>query len=152
MSTTTTVKDKTYRVGTLSAMQQFHVARRLAPILVGLFDLARLKDEGIKPGMDMAELMDAVDLDKVGTILDQLARQIADLDDKAAEYIILTSLTVVERKQGGGEFARVVVDDQFMFEDMDMVVMLTLTASVVKRNLSGFFAALPGGIPGASRT
>ncbi|MBC17085.1 MAG: hypothetical protein CL942_08540 [Desulfovibrio sp.] len=155
MSVSTTVKGKEYRIGTLSAMKQFHVVRRLSPVLVGLFELTKIEKDAPKPGkagIAMAKLMETLDMDKLGKALDQIAQQIANMDDKAAEFIILTCLTVVERKQGGGEYAKVVADGQFMFEDIDMVAMLTLTAKVVKRNLSGFFDALPGVIPGATQT
>lgn len=155
MSVSTTVKGKEYRIGTLSAMQQFHVVRRLSPLLVGLFELTKLEKDSPKPGkagIDMTKLLETLDMDKIGKALDQIAQQIANMDDEAAEFIILSCLAVVERKQGGGEFAKIVVDGQFMFEDMDMVSMLTLTAKVVKGNLAGFFADLPEAIPGVNST
>jgi hypothetical protein len=68
------------------------------------------------------------------------------------DYVVDTCLAVVERKDKSGGWVKVVVGSRLMFEDMDMMTMLTLVTRVVRGNLAGFFDALPHVSPGAART
>jgi hypothetical protein len=137
-------------------MQQFHVVRRLSGVLAGLaglLDLDKAKPDNATSNEDkVAALLAGFGEKNMSEMLEPLIRELTNMSDDDAEYIILTCLTVVMRKQSGGGWAKVVVDGQFMFQDMDMVIMLTLTAKVVMGNMKGFFAALPGDIPGAIQT
>jgi hypothetical protein len=128
----------TYRVGKLPAMRQFHVVRRLAPMLPNMAGL------GLKPGASRPEDMIAV--------LEPLARAVAGMSDADAEYVIATCMSAVERKQPAGGWARMESGGRLMFEDMDMVGMVFIVGQVLRHNLSGFFDALPQGFAGASRT
>lgn len=129
-------KGQTYRAGKLDAMRQFHVTRRLAPLLP---DLAKA---GITPGAT----------GDVTAILEPLAKAVAAMPDADAEYVLNTCLSVVERKQAAGGWAKVMTGGQLMFEDIDMAAMLVVAWEVLRHNLSGFFAGLPQGLPGMART
>lgn len=113
---------KTYRVGKLDALLQFHVMRRLAPVLPKLAAMQ---------GNDLA------------AALEPIAQGVAGMTDADSEYIIKTCLSVAERKQPGGGWAALTVNGAMMFEDLDMAAMLTLVWHVLQHNLSGFFADLP---------
>jgi len=124
------IGDATYRTGRLDARRQFHVVRRLAPVLSSLSDLSGLGSESLEA-------------------LEPLARAVAGMVDADADYVINKCLGVVERRQPSGGWARVMSGDKLMFEDLDMAAMLRLVWAVLEDNLSGFFADLPRGLPGA---
>lgn len=149
MSEPITVSGHKYKIGRLPAMRQFHVMRRLSGILAALVAAAP-KSSTLGPGAPTVFLEKMKEKDVV-FLLEAIVTELSSMPDEEAEYVILTCLSCVERKSGPG-WARVVADDALMFEDLTMAAMLTLTGHVLKDHFSGFFDALPGGIPGAART
>jgi hypothetical protein len=143
-------KGHAYRAGQLPAMQQFHVVRRMGGLLAALVQGMESGANG-KTSLNPEVLLQGLNLSGMGDLLESLARAVAELEDADAEYVIHTCLSTVSRKQSSGGWAKVCVDQQIMFEDIDMAAMLTLTGRVLQENLKGFFAALPEGIPGAGR-
>lgn len=150
MSTTPEINGHTYKIGKLSAMQQFHVVRRLAGVLAGLAGLDKQGLEGLKdaPKDQVAAHL----LESMPDVLPALAQGLATMDDVTAEFVIFTCLGVVERKERAGGWARVCVNGQLMFENLGMVEMLTLVANVLKENMGGFFDALGAASSGAAPT
>lgn len=114
----------TYAIGKLNAKQQFHVARRLGPALVALATgfTASAEDDSLLKFKPIAEAL-------------------ARMSDEDSEYILDTCLAVCSRKQEKG-FAKVMANGQMMFADIDLAVMIQLTAAVVKENLENFMGAL----------
>ncbi|WFC66428.1 hypothetical protein EUC41_08930 [Achromobacter denitrificans] len=127
-----TLKGQNYRSGRLSAMQQFHVARRVAPALTGLVAAlggsAPSKEDFAK---SLAPLADAV-------------AQMADAD---AEYVLGTCLGVVSRQTEPNTWAPVWRAGQLTFDDIDLGTMLQLAAKVIQDNLGNIFGALPASLP-----
>jgi hypothetical protein len=137
-----------YRTGRLTPMLQFHVMRRLAPLLSGI-------GEAIK----VAESSQKIDETARATVVDALLKTaapivdaIGSMDDQQAEYVINTCLSVVERKDHGA-WAHVQTPTAtgpiLMFPDIDLPVMLQLCYLVVQENLSGFFSVSPPAVGGA---
>ena len=129
----------TYQAGKLDAMRQFHVTRRLAPFLPKLAGAGLPSDPG--------SLSQAA----VFAFLEPLAACVAAMSDADAEYVLHTCLSVVERRQDAGGWAKVMAGGRLMFEDMDMAAMLVCAFHVLQHNLSGFFAALPSASFAAGR-
>jgi hypothetical protein len=125
-----------YRFGKLSAMQQFHVARRLAPVLTRLSDLdfgalSTTSDDAVGRGLRMMQ---------------PIADALHSLSDQDSEYVINTCMSVVQRAQptpAGDAWAFVwnKSAQRAMFEDIDLTVMLQLTLRVLMESLSGFLPA-----------
>lgn len=129
-----TINDKNYRIGRLDARRQFHVVRRLAPIIGGLTDLERCKDDPL-------------------AALEPLADAIASMRDQDADYVLNTCLAAVERRQPTGGWAKLMTTGgDLMFQDLDMAAMLRLVWAVLQENLQGFFDALPRDLLAAART
>ena len=129
-----------YSIGKLSAMQQFHVSRRIAPIIPSLVPVfSRLKD-GDKSAMD--------DLEWLASSLQPLADGLAALSDADAEYLVGTCLSVVQRRQDHG-WASVTGQSgtALMFQDIDMGVMLKLAVDVIVDNLRPFISGLLTSLP-----
>ncbi|NIF39547.1 hypothetical protein F3J14_01225 [Burkholderia sp. Tr-862] len=119
-----------YAIGKLSAMQQFHVSRRIAPIIPPMIPvlmkfyaelehadvareqaranaaLAALAEDGEAPtaelGAPAAERSRELlsMVDAIAPVLQPFADALAGLKDEDAEYVFGTCLSVVERWQG----------------------------------------------------
>ncbi|WP_343724939.1 phage tail assembly chaperone [Herbaspirillum huttiense] len=124
------IGDHTYRIGRLDARKQFHVARRLAPVLAGLSGGAA------KAGASLvAQLM-------------PIADALSKMADEDVDYVLDSCLAVCQRAQQGGQFAAVTVPSGgLMFQDIDMAQMIQLTVAVIQGNMAGFFAAAPADLP-----
>lgn len=123
----------TYRLRPLMPMQQLHVVRRLAPVLVSL---------GVTVGADGKPIMG-----NPFEMLTPAADVLAAMPDETVEYLINTCLAAVDRKTTNG-YARVIVNNANMFNaEMDIGVMFQLTWEVGKANLSGFMRTLQSLVP-----
>ncbi|CAG9177857.1 phage tail assembly chaperone [Cupriavidus pampae] len=123
-----------YSIGRLSAMQQLHVSRRVAPIVPALIPVFLSMRGSATFGENLEGLADA---------LQPLADGLAGLKDEDAEYVVGTCLSAVQRQQPTG-WARVWALEQkrLMFEDMDMGVILPLVVQVIVANLGPFIQGL----------
>lgn len=126
------IKNQGYEIGSLPALTQFHVVRRLAPMIGAV-------------GMDAATLKSAASLKDFSEFIAPVVDQLARMTDEDANYVIFSCLAVVKRKAASdGSLARVVASDgrSLMFDDIDMTVMVRLVVEVLKVSLSGFFSEL----------
>lgn len=112
------IKGQQYRSGKLDAFKQFHVARRLAPLLGGIAQGG---------GGDFS------------AFLQPMAEAIAHMPDADCDYILNTCLAVVQRQQGNA-WASIMKGKEFMFDDIDMGSMIQITVQVIQENLGGFFS------------
>ena len=124
----------TYGLGKIDARSQFHIVRRLAPVLG---EIAPAAAGGKMEGLDA---------------LPPLANAIAKLSDADADYCLFGLLAVVRRKQPQGMgWGPVCTGNTLMYDDLDMVGMLQLAWKALEFNMSGFFAALPSDLKEAAR-
>ena len=111
----------TYRAGKMDTFKQFHVSRRLVPIL-GNVAGAVTGEAGFE---DMVQPL------MVG---------IAGMTDADCDFILEACLKVVQRQQGTTWSPIYAGANQaLMFDDIDMSVMLQIAGKVIQDNLSGFF-------------
>lgn len=123
----------TYRVGKLDARAQFHIVRRLAPVLGELAPAL----QGGKGGLDA---------------LPPIATAVAELSDADADYCIFGLLKVVSREQPNGlGWGPVATENLLMYDDIGMTQMLKLSWEALTFNMSGFFAALPSDLKEAAQ-
>lgn len=117
-----------YSIGKLDGMNQFHVVRRLSPLLAPLaeaFKKAKEKD---------------VPFDFIDVALGPLSEVVSTMSDTDVEYVINKCMSVCRRKTETGTWAPVFVKNGgLMYQNMSMTTMLRLTVSVVKENLGSFF-------------
>ena len=125
---------QSYRAGKIDARAQFHIVRRLAPVLG---ELAPSLAAGSKQGMEA---------------LPALANAIAKLSDTDADYCLFGLIGVISRKQPQGMgWGPVSTGTTLMYEDVTMPVMLQLAWKSLQFNMSGFFAALPSDLKEAAQ-
>ncbi|WP_427183528.1 phage tail assembly chaperone [Bordetella bronchialis] len=141
----TTVKGQNYRSGRLSAMQQFHVARRVAPALTGLVSaFGAIKQDAAAGG---AEQDAAAAREEFAKAVGPLANAIAQMSDADAEYVLGTCLAVVSRQTDPTTWAPVWREGRLVFDDIDLSTMIQLAAKVIQDNLGNIFGALPAKLP-----
>lgn len=131
------LKGETYRVDKLDARTQFHLTRKLAPVipaLIPLFTMVAKKGEIEKAlnGGDSSELAKAAE---------PLANALAGMSDEHADYVIDVCMQAVARKQGD-RWMRVWSSGGSMFDDMELDTILPLCVRVLRENLGGFIAGL----------
>jgi hypothetical protein len=121
----------------LTAFEQFHVFRKMAPLISGMGEtfiqlppdwLTALTTGNYPPGFWQA--------------LEPVAMAIAQMSKEDSEFVIRTSLVTCLRQNSNGSWAKLTTPTgDFMFEDIDLMVMLQLTVAVVMDNLGRFFTA-----------
>jgi len=109
-----------YKASKLPAMKQFHIVRRVAPLLAGMAD----KDKA----------------------LEGIMNGIGSLKDEDANYILFGLLSCVEREQVGHGWAKVCTGESLMFQDIDLAVMFQIATKAFMENYSGFIQGLPSGL------
>lgn len=92
----------------------------------------------------MSQVSKAPSFDDPDTLLafGPLVEAIAKMSTEDSEYVLNTCLDTCTRQQAGGGWQRLRVSGRFLFDDIDMQIMMRLVVEVVKENLSNF-------IPGA---
>lgn len=144
------INDKEYRFNKLDALAQFHIVRRLAPIVNELLiafgpQLGKMKSS---PTPDLSE----VDFDKLAKDIEPVVLAFSKLSDDDANYVLFGLLKGVVRKSEVGGWSPVVNPGAQMlqFQDIEMPTMLTLAGKAMVVNLSGFIDALPSGLKEAA--
>jgi hypothetical protein len=122
MSDIVEVGGQKYRIGRIDARKQFHVARRLAPLLAGM---GSVPDKSAGFAAFLGPLTDAL----------------SGMSDQDVDYVLDVCLGVCQRMQPNGHPAPVMVRGGLMFEDIDMGQMIQLAVKVIQENLGGFFPA-----------
>ncbi|GLQ96477.1 phage tail assembly chaperone [Dyella mobilis] len=111
------VNGNNYISSALDAKRQFHLARRLGPILSGI--------QGRPENEMFPAIMEAV----------------AAMSDEQCDYVLDTCMSVVKRQQDGNTWAPVYNDraHRMQFDDIDMGAMLQIARHVIQENLASFF-------------
>ena len=126
----TTINGNEYNTGRLSAFEQLHIARRLAPALANLFTIF-----STAPTVSEGESVeDAILSLATGPLADTFAK----MSDTDVDYIVNTCLGVCERQQDKG-FDKVMRGGTLMFHNLELDELLGLTFTVIQENLGRFF-------------
>lgn len=114
------LKGQEYRAGKLDVFDQFGVARKLLPVLAGVFD-------ELKSG----ELT-------LTALLPRVSEAIAAMSDADCNAILHPCLSMLSRKNGK-IWTSVFQNGVMMFDDIDMLSMLELVGNVIRDSLGDFF-------------
>ncbi|MDC4815485.1 hypothetical protein NQ815_17365 [Acinetobacter baumannii] len=135
-----------YEIGRLNAIDQFHVSRKIAPIIPTIMpiltELAKGQLQKTIEKLESAEENDVsglaeANLESLGEALQPLMDAFAKMPEDDVDYVIKKCLTVVSRNG-----AKVVVRDAIMFDDLGMEHILPLTIAVIRTNLGNFIQGL----------
>jgi hypothetical protein len=126
------ISGQTYRIGSIAAMRQLHIVRRVAPALVGVLGLSSIK-AAADGNLNFRELIDK---------LEPFMEALGAMKDEDVDYVMDNCLAVVERKVPGDRgWQRVGTTQALMYDDIDLLVMLRLSWEAGRENLEGFIVA-----------
>ena len=133
------ISGKKFKLCKIPAFQQFHIVRRLGPVLGKL-------------GPAMGQVMKAANaqnqtdeqkLETIGLLIKPVMDGLSELSDEDANKVLFGLLSAVEMQQSAGNWARVSTDTTLLFTDLELPLMLQAAGRSFMYNMSGFFAGLP---------
>lgn len=133
------IGSRKFKLNKIGAFKQFHIVRRLAPVLKDMIPLAMKYQKMEKAGLSIESLSEEDTIGSLAPIVDGLSK----LDDKEADFVLMGLLCAVEMQQSAGNWAKVANENGLMFNDLDLPVLLQLAGRAFMYNVSGFFTALP---------
>ena len=135
----------TYRINNMPAMTQFHVMRKLGPVLPGIVPVLAQAAAALPQadGQEDGGAMTTVDgVAAIAMAACPLLDGLAAMADADAEYVINHCLSAVMRRDAGGKsWSAVSRDGVTMFDDIDLMASMHLVWAVLRENYTGFFRA-----------
>lgn len=124
----------------MNARQQFHLARRLGPILSPVI-------------AEIGKMDDASNEEELMKLVPLIANALADGDDSKFDYVLDACLSHILVKQDGGGWAALRKNGVDMYP-LEMFDMLQIVGRAIMQNLASFTVALPedGKLAGLIRT
>ena len=134
-----------YRINSMSAMTQFHVMRKLGPVLPGIVPVLAQAATTLPQadGQEDGGAMTTVDgVAAIAMAARPLLDGLAAMADADAEYVINHCLSAVMRRDSGGKsWSAVSRDGVTMFDDIDLMTSMQIVWAVLRENYTGFFRA-----------
>ena len=134
-----------YRINSMSAMTQFHVMRKLGPVLPGIVPVLAQAAAALPQadGQEDGSAMTTVDgVAAIAMAARPLLDGLAAMADADAEYVINHCLSAVMRRDSGGKsWSAVSRDGVTMFDDIDLMTSMQIVWAVLRENYTGFFRA-----------
>jgi hypothetical protein len=132
------IAGKKFKLSKLDAFKQFHIVRRLTPLLSELLPaLSSLSKNDLKTQSE------AKKLENMAKIAGPVMAGFSKLSDADADRVLYGLLSCVEIQQDSGNWAKVSTDTSLMFQDLELSVLLQAAGRALMYNMSGFFSALP---------
>jgi len=132
------VGDREFKLSKIDPFKQFHIVRRLGPILGDIIPVAQKikgKLSGDSTGSEEDKFQAIAELAK--PVMDGISK----LSDEDANRVLLGLLNSVEMKQQPkGNWARIARDENIMIQDLELPVLLQVAGRAFAYNLSSFFS------------
>lgn len=134
-----------YRINSMPAMTQFHVMRKLGPVLPGIVPVLAQAAAALPQadGQEDGGTMTTVDgVAAIAMAARPLLDGLAAMADADAEYVINHCLSAVMRRDPGGKsWSAVSRDGVTMFDDIDLMTSMQIVWAVLRENYTSFFRA-----------
>lgn len=136
-----TIGSREFKFNKIDAFKQFHIVRRIGPILSDLLPAMK----GMSPvSTKKADKLSSDDqLDLLAKFAAPFMNGISKLSDADADLVLFGLLSSVEVKQVSGNWVKVSTPTMLMVQDMELPVLLQIAGRAFMFNLSNFFTALP---------
>ena len=131
------IGERQFKLNKIDAFKQFHIVRRVGPLLSEMVPVIAKISKTSKE-----DIGDDEKLEKFGELAAPILSGLAKLSDEDSTKVLHGLLSGVEMNYMGG-WGRVVANDQLMYADLDLPILLQCAGRSFMFNLSGFFAALP---------
>lgn len=144
------MNDRDFEIGTkkfklckIDALKQFHITRRIGPILSDLLPSMKDAPSVIRKLQNSEQMTESEKLDEMAKFIGPVMTGFSKLSDEDANFVLFSLLSSVEVQQASGNWAKVVQGEMLMIQDMPFPMMMQVAARAFGYNLSGFFDALP---------
>lgn len=132
------IAGKKFKLSKVDAMKQFHIVRRIGPLL------AELAPAMGKIGKVSENLSEEQKLEEFGKLAAPIMQGLSKLSDADADFVLYRLLACVEVHQPQfNSWAKVAGESGIVMQDLDLPVLLQLAGKALMFNLSGFFTSLP---------
>lgn len=138
MDNSFSIGERQFKLSKINAMKQYHIVRRIAPILGEM--LPAMKD--IAKAHESKSMTEDEKLDQAVRFAGPIMNGLSKLSDKDSEVVLYGLLAAVEIKQAEGNWAKIVQNDQLMFDNLDLPLMLQAAGRSFMYNMAGFFDVL----------
>lgn len=130
------IKGRKFKFGKIDAIKQFHVARRVTPILGdALPAMKKMKSLG-----DFDKLPEDEKFEKITQVITPFINGMSKLSDSDAELVLFSLLSCVEVYQDDFKtWSKVASDKMIMMQDLDLPTLLQAAGRSFMHNLSDFF-------------
>lgn len=133
-----------FKVRKLDAFFQYHIARRVAPILADLAPV--VKDLTAFSNGQFDALPESEKLDGAMKFAAPVMLGLSKLSDADSEYVLHGLLSAVEVKNGPA-WVKISNGKVLLMQDMELPMLLQIAGRAFGYNMSGFFAGLPSTSP-----
>ena len=134
-----TLNGMQFKLGKIDAFRQFHIVRRIGPLLAELVDSLRTIGK-----VDADKMSEQEKLEHFSKLAAPVMQGLAKLSDADADYVLLRLLSSVEvHQEKFNSWAKVATDQAIAMQDLDLPILLQVAGRALMYNLSGFFALLP---------
>lgn len=141
------MSDRDFEIGTrkfklnkIDAFKQFHIARRVAPLLG---EMVPLFSEVAKNQKNSDSMGESEKFDQFAKFVPPIMNGLSRLSDEDANKVLYGLLSSVEVKQSSGNWAKVATDTMLMMSDLELPILLNIAGRAFMFNIGGFFSALP---------
>lgn len=135
------VAGRKFKLNKIDAFKQFHIVRRLGPVLGDI--IAAAQDMGKLP-KKLEDLSESEKLDQIAKLIHPVMNGISKLTDEDANKVLLGLCSAVEVQQMPlGNWARVATDAGLMIQDLELPALMQIAGRAFAYNMSGFFATAP---------
>lgn len=133
------IAGRKFKLNKMDAFKQFHIARRMAPLLSELIPVFGTIAKAQKTGSTEAEKFD-----EIAKLLQPIMMGLSKLSDEDSNKVLFGLLSSVEMQQtANGGWAKLATESSLMFQDLDLPILLNAAGRAFIFNVGGFFAALP---------
>lgn len=133
---------RNFKLNKVDAIKQFHIVRRIGPILSELLPAMR-DSTSVRNPKDIEKLSEKEQLELIAKFASPIMMGLSKLSDADAELVLYGLLQSVEVQQKAGNWARVSTDSMLMMQDMELPELLQIAGRAFMFNLANFFGALP---------
>lgn len=133
------IGERHFKLLKIDVLKQFHIVRRLAPLLGDILPVAAKLQ---KFGKIDPEKLTEEQLGIVGPLISKGLELFSKLSDADSEIVLMGLCSAVEIQQEKN-WARLVVGDAFMFQDLSLPTLLQCAGRAFLYNLGSFSVALP---------
>lgn len=128
-----------FKMSKIDAFKQFHIARRISPILAEMLPAM----QEMKNVSKLGELSEEAKLEQIAKFVAPIMMGLSKLSDADSEFVLYGLLASVEVQQSGGNWAPIARGPMLMIQEFELPDLLQIAGRAFMFNLSGFFGALP---------